>query len=234
MNVRRERRCRGCNESGHNIRSCMKELNETIILKYAYTSMIELPFHLNENKVNKLCQMYGLSINATITQKKERLHNIYIHLGRQRVIDRLIVPIYRPSYLPTPSVLEGQDQRQERQRILPLSQPIYLFNLLQQHQQQQNNNNNNIVQAKQKPSIQIMVNKDKFPSDKEDVNECPVCYEECQNMIVTDCNHSYCQPCISKLMNTINRNTLPCPLCRENIKNVFVFSENSSDLMLQI
>jgi hypothetical protein len=96
---------------------------------------------------------------------------------------------------------------------------------------QENNNTNTQQQHKKIPSIQIVVNSSKFIKNT-DVMECPVCYDECCNMIVTDCNHSYCQPCISSYINTVNKNILPCPLCRKNVKNVYVFSETSSDLML--
>ena len=52
-----------------------------------------------------------------------------------------------------------------------------------------------------KPSLQIVVDKTKFVEET-DVGECPICYEKCKNMIATDCNHSYCQPCFNKLINS--------------------------------
>jgi hypothetical protein len=230
----RERRCRGCNEPGHNIRSCINNLDERIILEYSIrdqtvNQIVELPFVINENQINRLFQKYGLaSIRTTnnIIQKKERLHNIYLHLGRLHRRNLLesqtrYIQLYRPSYL-------SQQQQEEQERPSRLL-PIYLLNVLTTPIPQQQ-----IAIKNQKPSIQIVVNKNKFPQNTDIIEECPVCYEKCNNGTVTDCNHSYCQPCISNLINTINKNTLPCPLCRENIKNIFVFSENSSDLMLQL
>ena len=229
----RERKCRGCNEPGHNIRSCINILDKRIILEYSIQDQIvELPFVINENQINRLCQKYGLAFNirtTTIIQKKERLHNIYLHLGRLHRRNLLesqtrYIQLYRPSYLP-----QEQEQEQAQERIITRRLlPIYLLNLLTTPIPQQ------IVIKNKKPSIQIVVNKNKFPQNTDIIEECPVCYEKCNNGTVTDCNHSYCQPCISNLINTINKNTLPCPLCRENIKNIFVFSENSSDLMLQL
>jgi len=225
-NMNRERRCRGCNEPGHNIRSCIKTLDERIILEYSIQAqMIELPFVINENQINRLCQKYGLAFNirtTNINQKKERLHNIYLHLGR---LHRRYIQLYRPSYLP-----QEPEQVQVQERTTHRLLPIYLLNLLTTPIPQQQPQ----PQITKKPSIQIVVNKNKFPQNTDIIEECPVCYEKCNNGTVTDCNHSYCQPCISNLINTINKNTLPCPLCRENIKNIFVFSENSSDLMLQL
>lgn len=232
----RERRCRGCNEPGHNIRSCIKTLDERIILEYSIQAqMIELPFVINENQINRLCQKYGLAFNIrtiNIIQKKERLHNIYLHLGRlhrRNILESQTlesqtryIQLYRPSYLPQ----EQEQQERTTHRLLPIYLLNYLLTPIPQQQPQ--------TQITKKPSIQIIVNKNKFPQNTDIIEECPVCYEKCNNGTVTDCNHSYCQPCISNLINTINKNTLPCPLCRENIKNIFVFSENSSDLMLQL
>lgn len=215
----RERRCRCCNEPGHNIRSCIKALDESIILEYSRLNQ-ELPFNLSENKINKLCQKYGLATNHTIISKRVSLHNIYLHLGTIHRLNLLESQprIYHPTYLPL---------REREQRILP----IYLFDLLQPPPRTPPTP---LVIKNKKPSIQIVVNKNKFPQNIDVIEECPVCYEKCNNAIITDCNHSYCQSCISNLIHTINKNTLPCPLCRENIKNLFVFSEKSSDLMLQL
>lgn len=231
-----QHRCSACNEPGHNIRSCIKQLDIAIIEDYGrrilenvhYTSFTPI---ITKTKLNRLCEKYGLAIQQSDTIKKERLHMIYLLLGRQYIRnmrnERYIVytplryAIYRPSYLPPlqipPLQIEYPQIQLQYHQIHPL------------HVEDTNNNQNN---NKKKPTIQIVVDTSKF-QDK-DVSECPVCYEECGNMIMTDCNHSYCQPCISQLINTVNKNTLPCPLCRENIKNVFVFSETSSNLMLHI
>jgi hypothetical protein len=238
METNRQRRCSGCDESGHNIRSCITHLDKTLIEEYSEHSFNEFPTHfIIGNKLNRLCQKYGLyySNNVTDNQKKERLHTIYFSLGRQHrrnMINQLYlqqrqINIYRPSYLPP---LTSPVLVQRRSRFLD-----YLF-YLQQRQPDDDiiippTNPNPNPNPNIKPSLHIVVNPSKFKNT--DVLECPICYEECCNMLVTDCNHSYCQPCISSFMNTVNKNTLPCPLCRENIRNVYTFSESSSDLMLQ-
>ena len=239
METNRHRRCSGCNESGHNIRSCITHLDKQLIEEYSEQSFNEFPTHfIIGNKLNRLCQKYGLSItNVTDNQKKERLHTIYFSLGRQHrrniinqtYLQQRQINIYRPSYLP-PLVSPVLVQR--RSRFLD-----YLFYLEIQNERQQedippDHNLNLNLNPITKPSLHIVVNPSKFIQNT-DVLECPICYEECCNMLVTDCNHSYCQPCISTFMNTVNKNTLPCPLCRENIRNVYTFSETSSDLMLQ-
>lgn len=245
METNHQRRCSGCGESGHNIRSCILDLDKKIIETYSensLNSLNEFPSHfLNGigNKLNKLCQKYGLSItNITDNQKKERLHNIYIALGSQHrrnlmqqlfILQQRQITIYRPSYLP-PSPPPPP---------LPPSRQTLMMAYLSLFYLQGINIDRGPTtvggrQPKIIPSVQIIVNTSKFIKNQNtDVMDCPVCYEKCCNMIVTDCNHSYCQPCISSYINTVNKNILPCPLCRENIKNIFVFSETSSDLMLQ-
>lgn len=261
MSVNNTRRCSGCNTIGHNIRSCIKNIDETIILEYTRRSFVDntyLPedlFVLSTNQLNKLCEKYGLSfMDITNVQKKERLHRIYLHLGIQRnlhivnldiqqvqqhIINRQRPIIYRPSYLPALTVANPSDEEvvvAEQQQQQPIVYDINSVNLIISQMIQLNLTRANRVTTKVVvPVLQIVIDKTKFKEKEEDIGECPVCYEEnCCNMIVTDCNHSYCQPCISKLMNSINKSILPCPLCRENVKNLFVFSENSSNLMLQL
>lgn len=234
----RQRRCSGCGELGHNIRSCITHLDKKLIENYSEHSFTEFPTDtiIQRNKLNKLCQKYGLSItNITDNQKKERLHNIYISLGsqhRRNIINQAYlqqqqrqrqITLYRPSYLPPSRPIE-----QRRSRFLAYLSLFYL-----QNHREEYIHTTTPTTTKLKPSLQIVVKPSKFIQNT-DVMECPICYEECCNMLVTDCNHSYCQPCISTFMNTVNKNELPCPLCRENIKNVYVFSETSSDLMLQL
>ena len=234
METNQQRRCSRCGESGHNIRSCILDLDKRIIEEYSQNSFTEFPTLHIENKLNKLCQKYGLSItNITDNQKKERLHNIYLTLGRQHALNQILqrqrqTSLYRPSYLPPPPPPSTTHQTM----IMAYLSLFYLqgIDLGNGHGHGRTNQSQN---RRHIPSVQIVVDPSKFTKNI-DEGDCPVCYEECGNMIITDCNHSYCQPCISSYMNTINKNILPCPLCRENIKNVFVFSETSSDLMLQI
>ena len=232
MGDNRQRRCRGCGESRHNIRSCITNIDKALIEEYSSENVpTEFPSTIIvDNKLNRLCQKYGLSItNITDNQKKERLHNIYISLGRQHrrnitnqlYLQQRHIHLYRPSYLPPPTTPPTTQSRFRQSRFLSY---LSLFYLQNQNREEET--------TTFKPSLQIVVNPSKFIQNT-DVMECPICYEECCNMLVTDCNHFYCQPCISTFMNTVNKNTLPCPLCRENIRNVYVFTEISSDLMLQ-
>jgi hypothetical protein len=238
-----DRRCSGCNQNGHNIRSCIKQLNETIILEYSTRIFNHISTEFlsgiipSDNKLKKLCQNYGLAINVTNNIKIERLHNIYMHLGRlhrqntinenylrtrMRIINgiRPRLNIYRPSYLPV-----RNDENEHVRRRITNNRQLGIYSILTRLQYE--------PPLIRQPSIQIIVDKTKF-IENTDICECPICYEECHNAIITDCNHLFCQSCTSKLINNINTNKLPCPLCRTNINNVFVFSETSSELMLKL
>lgn len=243
-----DRRCSGCNQIGHNVRSCIKQLDENIILEYSTRIFNNISIEFlsgiipSDTKLNKLCQKYGLAINVTNNIKLERLHNIYMHLGRlhrRNTINenylriRMRNPnnigqrlnIYRPSYL----TARNHENEHVRRRI-PDNRQLGIYSILNRmHTLTILNEPPTIKQ----PSIQIIVDKTKFVENT-DICECPICYEECHNAIITDCNHLFCQTCTSKLINNINTNKLPCPLCRTNINNVFVFSETSSELMLKL
>jgi len=243
-----QRRCSGCNHIGHNISTCIKNIDEEIIIEYDRRILTDIPstfperFHQNLNKthIDQLCRKYGLAITPNRTTNLQRLHLIYLHLGRRRRLNQINISfqelrerietrrnrpiLYRPSYL------------------APISEEV----LIDQQNQAINDINNlsiitsQMMQLRQeldtkKPTIQIILDKSKFVANHNvDVGECPICYENCSNLVTTDCNHLYCQSCFSKLINTVNKCTLPCPLCRENVRHLFVFSESSSDLMLNM
>lgn len=232
------RRCSGCNETGHNIRTCIKFLDENIILEYSRRILTNVPTIFppflipTTNKLNKLCEKYGLFFQITDSLKIERLHNIYLHLGRQHrrnIMNENIIHyrnnlaqrpnIYRPSYLPL--ISEADVEYTQRANY-------YLLNGMPFIRRFQSKLNI-------KPTYQIIFDKDNSKLiENNHIGECPICYEQCNNMISTDCNHHYCQPCISKLINTINKIDLPCPMCRENIKNIYVFSDANYDLLMLI
>lgn len=232
MNNQPQRRCRGCNEIGHNIRGCVKKIDERIILEYSRRTLMHLPttfpseLGISMPNINKLCEKYGLAFRRVSTADKlERLHRIYLQLGsqhRRNEINNHFVelqnrrPIYRPSYLPPP--------------LPPNQQEVAMwlggFNIYRYNRPEKEIDH-------PKPTLQIIVDKTKFAS-KTDTGECPICYETCVNMISTNCNHSYCQPCFNTLINSVKKCTLPCPLCRENVKDIFVFSETSSEMMMKL
>jgi len=48
-------------------------------------------------------------------------------------------------------------------------------------------------------------------------NTCPICFENIsENMILTNCSHSYCKTCFDTLLD---RGNFICPMCRQNIKS---------------
>jgi len=66
--------------------------------------------------------------------------------------------------------------------------------------------------------------------------ECPICFIELQeNIVTTNCEHSYCQTCISRYMRreSINKLTLNCPYCRTNIKNFIVLENSIKQFLLE-
>ena len=55
------------------------------------------------------------------------------------------------------------------------------------------------------------------------IQKCPICYETIQdkNVIITNCNHTFCSNCILRL----NRTSNSCPLCRAEL-TTFPIAEN--------
>lgn len=77
-----------------------------------------------------------------------------------------------------------------------------------------------------KLAVQIIVDACPFINISETI-ECPVCYENAPP-ILTGCKHGYCIGCIQNILN----NNMQCALCRENIRVIYVASEEMSDQMM--
>ena len=52
--------------------------------------------------------------------------------------------------------------------------------------------------------------------------ECPICLEIMEKPFSTECDHTFCYECIVGLINSNNRSTAGCPMCRRTltIKNI--------------
>ncbi|RXK38666.1 hypothetical protein M231_04073 [Tremella mesenterica] len=65
-------------------------------------------------------------------------------------------------------------------------------------------------------------------------HECPICFDNLVDEVITPCFHLFCQTCIKEICNTAPRGTIlldhdiergvrPCPLCREPIEKAKLF-----------
>jgi hypothetical protein len=82
---------------------------------------------------------------------------------------------------------------------------------------------------RRKTTVELHMEPSKFGS-KSASDECPICYEPADNMVMTKCDHLFCQPCMLKMIR-LNCYDLSCALCRSSIKDVYVHSDESMDLM---
>lgn len=82
---------------------------------------------------------------------------------------------------------------------------------------------------RRKTTVELHMEPAKFIS-KSASDECPICYEPADNMVMTKCDHLFCQPCMLKMIR-LNCYDLSCALCRSSIKDVYVHSDESMDLM---
>jgi hypothetical protein len=51
-----------------------------------------------------------------------------------------------------------------------------------------------------------------------DLKECPVCWEETQDRVITDCKHELCSPCFQTMMKQTR--AVCCPMCRNSIQSI--------------
>jgi hypothetical protein len=86
-------------------------------------------------------------------------------------------------------------------------------------------------EERRKTTVQLHMEPSKFVS-KSASAECPVCYEQADNMVMTKCDHLFCQTCMLQMIR-LNCYNLSCALCRSSVKDVYVHSDESMDLMFQ-
>jgi hypothetical protein len=82
---------------------------------------------------------------------------------------------------------------------------------------------------RRKTTVQLHMEPARFES-KSASDECPVCYESADNMVLTKCDHLFCQTCMLNMIR-LNCYNLSCALCRSSVKDIYVHSEESMDLM---
>ena len=50
---------------------------------------------------------------------------------------------------------------------------------------------------------------------------CPICYEDAQNLIKTNCGHSFCQSCVTQTITILpNNKPLCCAMCRTQVTHL--------------
>jgi hypothetical protein len=51
--------------------------------------------------------------------------------------------------------------------------------------------------------------------------QCPICYEDTQNLIKTNCGHSFCQSCVTQTITILpNNKPLCCAMCRSQVTHL--------------
>ena len=100
-----------------------------------------------------------------------------------------------------------------------------------------NNNVNNI-----KFNISLIKIDEAIVNDNNNDNNnvyhyCPICMDttNSDSMIITNCNHTYCNECVCKYIQTCNNDSLPrCFICRENTSSYSSSCENTIEKIKNI
>lgn len=94
------------------------------------------------------------------------------------------------------------------------------------------NNTQNMRQKKRKTSksplttIVLELCNDDIQSKK---HECPICYVKVlsKSLAVTNCQHNFCNNCITKIITTTKSPNLQCPLCRTDVVALQMHSQKN-------
>ena len=61
------------------------------------------------------------------------------------------------------------------------------------------------------------------------ISQCPICYEDAQNLIKTNCGHSFCQSCVTQTITILpNNKPLCCAMCRTQVTHLDCYTDLAS------
>jgi len=250
-NVNTNRRCGHCERAGHDIRNCQAHINQIDInLINDFTSNgpnAVFPL-LNRRIIYKLGDKHGLARDLNYNVYLERLILIYINLGEQRRQERR----ERRNLENARRLMEEQQRRAPvRPTIMiqdntntPVAQLLVPFPLTPQVDRFRNilsivdlnairesfrqltfEIEEELVFRETETTPKTVVDPSKFTEENR-ICECPICYEM-KPSVITNCCHSYCEICISKMIDA-SRDYVSCALCRERVNTIYVPSEDIS------
>lgn len=65
------------------------------------------------------------------------------------------------------------------------------------------------------------------------ISQCPICYEDTQNLIKTNCGHSFCPSCVTQTITILpNNKPLCCAMCRSKVTHLDCCT-NDTNLVLR-
>jgi len=248
-NVNMNRRCGFCERPGHDIRNCqahINQINNNLINDFTDNGPNTAFPLLNRRIVYKLGDIHGLSRNLNYNNYLERLILIYIHLGEQRRQERRD----RRNLENDRRLFEEQQRRAPvRPTIMinentntPVAQILVPFPITPQAGRFRNILSVPDLEAIRESFRQLTFEIEEelvfreietapvFESDpsrfteENTVCECPICYE-LKPSVLTNCSHSYCETCISKMIDA-RRDYVICALCRERVTKIYFPSED--------
>ena len=248
-NVNMNRRCGFCERPGHDIRNCQAHINQidTNLINDFTDNGPNTAFPLlNRRIIYKLGDRHGLARNLTYNVYLERLILIYIHLGEQRRQERRD----RRNLENARRLMEEQQNRAPvRPTIMindntntPVAQVLVPFPLTPQVDRFRNilsiadldairdsfrqltfEIEEELVFRETETIPKIVVDPSKF-TEENTVCDCPICYE-LKPCVLTNCSHSYCEICISKMIDA-RSDYVSCALCRERVNTLYVPTED--------
>ena len=246
MNTQTQRRCSCCRSVEHDIRSCpqyVDNIDQNLIADFTqHGNNAPFPLTLSRPIVYKLGDKYGLSRTLNYNAYLERLILIYSHLGEQRRLERRArrnaeneqrLREEGQNHLPT-LVLQDPNRISVAQVVIPFPiapQEGRFRNILSLQDLEGLRTSFNQLRLEIEEEIVFRIDNSipkrvldpsKF-TEETLVCDCPICYET-KLSVITNCSHSYCVPCMDKMIE-IRNNHVSCAMCREKIHTIYTSSE---------
>ena len=70
-------------------------------------------------------------------------------------------------------------------------------------------------------TVSLTVTQQASDAQQPQISQCPICYEDAQNLIKTNCGHSFCQSCVTQTISILpNNKPLCCAMCRTQVTHL--------------
>lgn len=254
-----QRHCSFCNRTGHNIRNCndvrLELFDNNIKFKKSYYSYLHNNY--NVEKDNFELWLFEQNINV-VKAYAIRYCDGRVNENISTLIEKIISKIYPNNDEINISNMENindQTQTNNQEQSTSQFQEREILNneirdyLISRIGIQDVNTANEIVRIINDLNIvdelidtlnpylsrnnklnYKIINLTKKESNKN--NECCICYNNINilDMVVYNCEHSFCVTCVKKILNTSKENDtkISCALCRENITSLNLYKLNKN------
>jgi hypothetical protein len=213
--------CSFCREQGHNISNCNNQRiidfgNECLIKKHLYDLTAD-----SKNNFKEWLMTYYLTVDGEVVKAYGISKcDCRLRSNIDTIIEKIIDHMYPADYIDEERIPVMNEDAMMTVRILQFLR--YYSSLVPEESNRSFNITGKVVLLDENKS--------------EEICDCAICYEEelqVKNFVTLNCQHKFCKDCLKNSFKNVQR-VPTCALCRAEITNILVHSDNIKDAFKEL